>query len=251
MTDALARIATAALLLALGVAVLLPAPGWLALAATGGTSASRMQQVLDALPSGGRALVAFDPDLGTYAEIRPTVRVLLDDLDQRGLRIAVVSLTPEGRALAIAELARIDAAPGGDGALADLGFVSGAEAAIVDLAEDPPSADALVVVGGNDLGPRSWVEQYLPRVPDLPAIAIAPAVLLPETRPYLASGQLDAALLTPSDGAAFREAIGADGAGPPSVALFVGLVIAIVVIGQALLSRLASVLRAGRPREAT
>lgn len=251
MSNALARIATSALLVVLGAAVVVPSPGWLALGAPGGTAASRMQQVVEALPSGGRVLVAFDPDLGTYAEIRPTVRALLDDLDERGARIAVVSLTPEGRALAIAELARIGAAPGADAAPTDLGFVTGAEAGIVDLAENPPPADALVVVGGNDVGPRSWVEQYLPRVPELPAMAIAPAVLLPETRPYLASGQLDAAILTPDDGAAFREAIGAGGAGPPPVAILVGLGIAIVVIGQALLSRLAGVLRAGRPREAT
>lgn len=251
MSSALARFAAAALLLALGAAVLLPAPAWLTLAATGGTSVSRMLEVVEAVPSGGRVLVAFDPDLGTYAEIRPTVRALIDELAGREVRIGIVSLTPEGRALAIAELARIGGAPGADGTPNDLGFVTGAEAAIVDLAEDPPAADALVVVGGNDIGPRSWVEQYLPRVPDLPAVAIAPGVLLPETRPYLASGQLDAALLTPGDGAAFREAIGADAAGPSPVAVLVGLGIAIIVIGQALLARVASVVRSGRPREAT
>ena len=70
-------------------------------------AADEMTAVLDELPPDALVLVGFDPDLGTYAEVRPTVRVLLEDLLARDARLAIVSLTAEGRALAIAERARL------------------------------------------------------------------------------------------------------------------------------------------------
>ena len=51
----------------------------------------------DDLPAGPLVLVGFDPDLGTYAEVRPTVRTALADLLDRDARLAFISLTPEGR----------------------------------------------------------------------------------------------------------------------------------------------------------
>ena len=133
-------------------------------------------------------LVGFDPDLGTYAEVRPTVRALIADLLDRGARLDVVSLTAEGRALGIAERDRLVRGGAEEAALRDLGFVAGAEAGLVDLAQDlGEQYDAIVVVGGNDLGPRSWVEQVVPRVGDVPVLAVTPVVLLPEVRPYLAA----------------------------------------------------------------
>ena len=46
----------------------------------------------------------FDPDLGTYAEVRPTARAVIDDLLARDAVLRLVSLTPEGRALAVSEI---------------------------------------------------------------------------------------------------------------------------------------------------
>ena len=161
-------------------------------------------------------LVAFDGDLGTYAEIRPTVRAAIGDLLTREARLAFVSLTPEGRALALTELRRLDKGGANPQRRIDLGFVPGAEAAIVELARSLPvpvdatgaivrrigdegldAIDALFVVGGNDIGPRSWLEQFLPRVGSRPVVAVAPTILLPELLPYAESGQIGGLIATP------------------------------------------------------
>lgn len=245
----------ALLVAALAVASQLPTPEWLELATPDPRAADAMIAALDRLPDESSVLVGFDPDLGTYAEVRPTVRVLIAELVARDARLAFVSLTAEGRALATAELARLARAGTDAAALQDLGFFAGAEAGLVDLATTATGAiDALVVVGGNDLGPRSWVEQVLPRVEDVPLLAVTPAVLLPEVQPYVTSGQLDAALVTPREGAAFRAAASAastDAAdGPGSLPILVGMLAAVLVLGQALAGRVAAAVRATRTRDA-
>ena len=226
-------------------------------------AADEMTAVLDELPPDALVLVGFDPDLGTYAEVRPTVQVLLEDLLARDARLAIVSLTAEGRALAIAERARLLEDGVDEARLLDAGFVPGAEAALVRLAGavgdggDGLPAEELdmgLVVGGNDIGPRSWVEQFAPRVEGIALVAVAPSVLLPELGPYLESGQLRALLATPRDGAAYREAEGVgEGAlaGPAPLAVLVGMLAAIAVLGAAVVSRLGETLRSSRGREAT
>lgn len=269
-----ARLAPAVLVVALGAAWQLPVGDWLRLPEGGAPAAARMTTALDALPGDPTVLVGFDPDLGTYAEVRPTVRGMLADLLARGARLAFVSVTSEGRALAAAELARLQRGEANAARVIDLGFVTGAEAGLVTLtrAIRPPSTesvlarslaadgmnavDAILVVGGNDLGPRSWVEQVLPRALDLPVLAVTPTVLLPEVQPYLAAGQLTAALTTPREGAAYRESLDlgnlarlADPSEPRPLPILVGTLAAAAVLGQALGSRLSGALRAGHARE--
>jgi hypothetical protein len=256
------RLAPLLLLLLLAVAWLAPSVGWLRLASSNTTEADRMTQALDALPPRSTVVVGFDPDLGTYAEIRPTVRALLADLLYRQASLAIVSVTPEGRALALAELERLQRGMVNARRILDLGFVPGAEAALVRLTRAglPIEADgalagvlatdglagaqAIVVVGGNDLGPRAWVEQVLPRVPGLPLLAVAPTILLPELRPYLATGQVDALLGTPRDGAAYRATLDVERLDrfleprePSRTGVAVGLVVAIGVLLAALVRR--------------
>jgi len=229
-------------------------------------AADGMVEIVDDLPPDSLVLVGFDPDLGTYAEIRPTVRTLLADLLAHDARLAFVSLTPEGRALAIAERARLLAGEVSSDRLIDGGFVPGAEAAIVSIARaidgdgdrlvaglpDQPIALGLIV-GGNDIGPRSWVEQFEPRIPDVALVAVAPSVLLPELTPYLESGQLRALLATPRDGAAYRASaspadLGELG-GPPPLAVLVGMLVAVGVLGFAVVTHLGGSLRSSRGRE--
>lgn len=281
MTDRrslLHRAAPALLLAAVGIALVVPAPDALRLATDDTTPAERWSAVLDGLPSEATVLVAHDPDLGTYAEIRPTVRTALADLLARDVRVVFVSLTPEGRALLVAELARLQREVVNVARILDLGFVPGAEAALVSLAAGPPvpaeaegaiarnlaaegaaAIDGLLVVGGNDLGPRSWIEQFTPRVGVLPVLAITPTVLLPEVRPYLETGQLDAALTTPREGAAYRAAVELEPLErlrepiePSALGVLVGLLAAIVVLGQGWAVRVGSALRgANREHERT
>ena len=245
----LIQLAPVALVGLLAAAWLLPVPQWLRLESPDRAASDRMRAVIDDLPDAPRLIVGFDPDLGTYAEVRPTVRALVDELLAMDAHLDIVSLTPEGRALATAELARLESDGVGAGSLGDLGFVSGAEAALVDLAPAIASRyHAILVVGGNDIGPRSWVEQVLPRA-NVPLLAVTPTVLLPDVQPYVASGQLDAALITPRDGAAFRAAL-PDAPNDISVlGILVGMLVAIAVLGQAVGARALSELRATRARE--
>jgi hypothetical protein len=122
--------------------------------------------------------------------------------------------------------------------------------------EDIGETGVAVVIGGNDLGPRAWVEQLAPRVEGLEIVAIAPTVLLPELRPYLASGQLAALLATPRDGATYRASADlgplervSEPEGPSALAILVGASAAVLVLGQAIGSRLATTVRAARARE--
>ncbi|HEX7196056.1 MAG TPA: hypothetical protein VF364_04380 [Candidatus Limnocylindria bacterium] len=273
----LARIGPVILVLALAAAWQLPAVGGLRLAAPDAAEAERLTETLDALPDEPLVLVGFDADLGTYAEVRPTVRALLADLLARDARLAFVSLTPEGRALGSAELARLARNEANPTRLLDLGFAAGAEAGLVDLTRDLPLADAadgafsrrvqeegiaafdvLAVVGGNDLGPRSWIEQVAPRIgEEIPIVAVTPTVLLPEVQPYVGGGGLAASLSTPRDGAAYRETVELgnlsrllDSGDPRPFPLLIGMLVAVAALSQALGARVIGALRAARAREA-
>jgi hypothetical protein len=240
-----ARLAPLALLALLAVAVVVPAPTGLRLADPDSPAARQLSRVVSRFAGTDRVVViGFDPDLGTYAEIRGTVRALLADLLERGARLEVVSFTPEGRALAAAELDRLRVSGTAPAQLSDLGFRPGAEAALVRAAGDAEglaSASLAVVVGGTDLGPRSWVEQVATRLPDLPLVAVAPTVLHPELQPYLASGQLDALVSTLRDGAAYQEALLADGASGAGaldgLPVLAGMVVALGVLAEAVARR--------------
>jgi hypothetical protein len=269
------RLAPAALVLLLAGAIAVPLDGALDLASGDGSAAAGLTQALDALPDEPTVLVGFDPDIGTFAEIRPTVRAVLADLLNRRATLAFVSLTPEGRALGLLELARMDRGEANPRQIVDGGFLPGAEAALVALASeldpqpgDPISSDladrkldaldAVLVVGGIDIGPRSWVEQLRPRLGGVPLFAVAPSVLLPELEPYRDSGQLRALIATPRDGASYRAAakLGRldrlvderDAPAPAAIAL--GMLAAIAVLGAAFIERLGAVMRLGRARDA-
>jgi hypothetical protein len=262
MTDAPSRplrspagLAAIALLAALGGAVLIGSPGGLQLANPNRTAASQLRSVLAAIPADGTVLVAFDPDIGTYPEIRFAVRSMLDDLLARGDGLAIVSYTPEGRALALAELERLLGQGAPAGRLLDLGFRTGGEAALVTSvasvvpgSASGPMADALrarggglgafdlaLIIAGADVGPRAWVEQVGTRVPGLPLAALSPTSLRPELEPYLATGQLAALLGTLRDDAAYASSLESPGAHrpPSSLAILVGMLAALAVLLQA------------------
>jgi hypothetical protein len=268
------RGAPIALVLLLGLGWLLPEPGGLSLGSSDEKAAARVETTLDVMRDAPLVVVGFDPDVGTYPEIRPTVRVLLADLLDRGARLVFVSLTPEGRALLVAELGRLEAGGTDPATIVDLGYVAGSEAALVSLSRSARApgapeaiqaqlasaglgaADLIVVVGGNDLGPRTWVEQALPRIGQPPTVAIAPTILLPELVPYVESGQLDGLIATPMDGASYRAAADPAGQGsgtdrpPDPLALLLGLLVAIGVVGQALGARVVPGLRIRRGERA-
>lgn len=249
-----------ALLVLLGAAFLI-APGdrseALALATPDRARVSELQGVLDGLPDQAVVLVAMDADLGTYAEIRPATRAALDDLLGRGASLAFVTVTAEGRAISAAEVERIREQGVGEDRLLDLGYVSGVEAGLVRLAGSAVPADAsgsladaihgrgggldafdlALLVGGSDVGPRTWVEQVGTRVQSLPMVAIAPTFAQPELAPYLRTGQLSALIATVRDAAAYADVAGTER--PPSaLAMLVGMLVAVLVLGRHLIGAL-------------
>lgn len=226
----------AAALVLLAIGVLWPHdPSGLPLGRAGESRADAFRAALDGLPADAIVLVSFDADLGTYPEVAYAVRATLDELAARGSRLVFVSFAAEGRAVATAEIERVRADAGlTQNDILDLGYRAGAEAALArsvdallrDGAEGPiadalrergggiGAVDAVLIVGGNELGPRTWIEQVEPRLAadGRPAIlAIAPAFLFPELEPYRASGQLSGLLANARDAAAYA-------AGSPDVA---------------------------------
>jgi hypothetical protein len=268
------------LLLALSIAILIgsAAPGGpLQLANPNRTMVSDVRAAFQALPDDALVLMAMDADLGTYPEILPAVRAAMDDLLGRGASLGFVSVSVEGRAVAAAELARLRAAGTEDDALLDLGFLSGVEAALVLLVGDalPSGAtgamadtvterggglaafDMIVLVGGTDVGPRTWVEQVGTRLPQLPMVAVAPTFAEPELAPYLRTGQLVALLATVRDDAAFVQSTAATDGEPASLAgelpsaaaMLLGMLVALAVLVRALIGALPR-LRQPAPRRA-
>ena len=273
--DAIARtrraLPAAALLLVLAGSFFVSTSGdgqLLRLASPDRSRVDGMRAAISNVPVDGLVLIALDADLGTYAEIRATTRAAIADLDAHGARLAVVSFTPEGRAIAAAELDRIRRA-GVESVPADLGFIAGSEAglvrAITSVVPSPaegavadavrergggiPAFDMVLIVSGSDLSARSWVEQVGARLPELPMAAIAPTFLEPELAPYLRSGQLAALLATLREGVTYAEAVpvkpGADrGATPPALPMLIGMLAALAALIDAAARRL---VRPGRP----
>ena len=269
-----------ALLLALSIAVLIGSAasgGTLQLANPDQSRVTEVRAAFDALPADALVLVAMDADLGTYPEIRPAVRAALDDLLARGVSVAFVSVSVEGRAVSAAELARLHSTGVDPDALLDLGFVSGVEAGMVRLVSDalPPGAsgamadavterggglaafDMALLVGGGDVGPRTWVEQVGTRLPQLPMVGVAPTFAEPELAPYLRTGQLVALLATVRDDAAYVDSVtGTDSEPAPAddlpsaAAMLLGMLVALAVLGRALVGALPR-LRSAAPQPAT
>ena len=270
------------LLLALSIAILIGSAlpgGPLELANPDRTSVSEVRAAIEALPDDALVLMAMDADLGTYPEILPAVRAVMDDLLGRGASLGFVSVSVEGRAIAAAELARLRAGGTEEEALLDLGFISGVEAGLVLLVGDalPAGAagvmadrvterggglaafDMIVLVGGTDVGPRTWVEQVGTRLPQLAMMAVAPTFAEPELAPYLRTGQLVALLATVRDDAAFVESVaGTEAEGqsasltaelPTAAAMLLGMLVALAVLGRALVGALPR-LRQPAPRRA-
>ncbi len=258
------------------MAVVLPnlAPP-LSLANPDRTSATAFRAALAPLPGDALVLVAFDADFGTYPEIRYATRAVIDDLLARGASLAFVSYTPEGRALASEELARLQRGGVAGDRLLDIGYQSGVEAALVQGVTSilPDSAggaaasriramgggidafSAALIIGGSDLGPRAWIEQVATRIPRLRLLAIAPTFLRPELEPYLASGQLAGLLGTLRDGVAYGidsghgidartgTTGGAADQPPSALAMLLGMLIGIGVLLEASGWRLGTRLR--------
>ena len=268
MTDRWRRGVPAALILVLGATVALAPRDAPSMATADATGPAGLHAALGD-QTRSRVLVAFDPDLGTYAEIRPAVRAALAQLVRGGGNLSFASFTPEGRALALAELDRLRRGGVESGRLLDLGFHAGAEAGLVAgvdriVADEAAGAladalraagggigafDLVLVVGGSELGPRSWVEQVGTRLPGLPLAAIVPTILQPQTIPYRVSGQLVALVAGVREGSTYvasvrddattaaREAERVTDLPPSSLPLLAAMLATILLLAEAIATR--------------
>ncbi|HID87708.1 MAG TPA: zinc ribbon domain-containing protein [Anaerolineae bacterium] len=175
-------------------------------------------EAVEALPEGAAVLVAHDYDPETMAELGPQALAITHHLMSRHLRVMVLSLLPQGPALAQETLQRAaqahpEAHYGRDHV--NLGYLAGQEAALRAFAGDPlgavgrdyvarrPLTDfaamegvggiedvALIVeLAGSQEPLRWWIEQVGSRY-DVALVAGVTAAAEPQVRPYYQSGQL-------------------------------------------------------------
>ena len=129
----------------------------------------------------------MDADLGTYPEIRPAIRAALDDLlATRSVARLREHHQPKGARSPPPRWSACERRASRRTSLLDIGFVAGVEAGMVRLVgvvRAPQRSavpwpmrvrsrgggldafDMALLVGGSDVGPRTWVEQVGTRVP--------------------------------------------------------------------------------------
>ena len=176
-----------------------------------------LYNAIQGLPQRSVALVSFDYDTATADEMNPLAQAVIYHLMQRQARILVMSLLPQGPALAegvILPLAeKIVYSYGLD--YVNLGYLSGDEAALASLGAGvqqaftadfvhgrPPSdfiasravvhvsdLNLIVDIAGDDTSVRRWVEQVQSRY-GLRLGAATSAAAVPLAFPYVQSGQI-------------------------------------------------------------
>lgn len=201
----------------LAVAVPLAVPGGLAHIPSEAPATDRAFRVIEDLPEGALVVVSFDYDPGMAGEMRLLAEVVIEHLVRRRARLIIVSLSPEGPALAQQVLDEIvshhPAYVYGETYL-HVGYLPGGEAALRSLALNPriiaerdyltgrPLSDwllaqdlrldrvALIVeLAGTQASLRQWVEQ-VQRIYGSPMVAGISAAVEPHAWPYYLSGQL-------------------------------------------------------------
>jgi hypothetical protein len=133
------RLLYLALLLAVILALAVPAPAWLGLSAP--PTADRAEELfarIDQLAENDIALVGYEWDARRSGELRPLERAVMGHLIQRKVKLVLVSTDPQG-ALLLFDLRDELAAAGYGGGGEDyilLGYKPGAELALRSLAQD-------------------------------------------------------------------------------------------------------------------
>jgi hypothetical protein len=169
------------------------------------------RRVIDELPSQAPALVAFDYQPGLSGEMDAAVASVLDHLMEKGARLALVSTSSTGPALAEHFLATAQAEHAyvsGEHYI-NLGYVPGGASGLLGFSERPARVtplsfdglDAwatkplqgvgsladfglvLIVTDNPDIA-RTWIEQVQPKLADTPLVIVTSAQADPLVRPY-------------------------------------------------------------------
>ncbi|MSP12079.1 MAG: zinc ribbon domain-containing protein [Chloroflexi bacterium] len=212
-----------------------------------GTSAAF--QSIDNLLPGSTVLLSFDYDAGAAAEMEPLALALARHVELRSAHLIVMSLNPQGQALADRVLQQLQQNPGptpAAGASASptrLGYLPGNEAALRNLPQmlapesrgaATPSIQRAIILGSSAQVVRWWVEQY-GTSQHVPLIAAVSAAAEPDLWPYYQSGQLTGLTSGQNGAASYERLLGLPGnAMANSESLTIGLVViaALILLGN-------------------
>ena len=198
--------------------------------------------VINELPANGSALVIFDYEAGYSGEMQAVAIPLVEHLMLRGQKLAFLSTSPMGPALAEDLLSKTQSSekykaneayinlgylPGNGSGM--LSFISNPHRAIVAKVDDvniwrlPPlenvmefSDFSVIVILTDDVEKgRDWIEQSTTTLSDTetPFLMAISAQAEPIIYPYYASGQVDGLVSGLSGGAIYERMQGQDGLG--------------------------------------
>ncbi|MBT3336503.1 MAG: hypothetical protein HN855_00825 [Anaerolineae bacterium] len=228
-------------------------------------------QEINQLPEAGSALLIFDYEAALSAEMQVAAAPLIDHLMLRGEKIAVLSTSPTGPALAERFLQETQSSHAYQQGIdyVNLGYLPGGASGMLSFISSPQNAIAAQLNGASvwDLAPlanitnltdfsvvivltddvergRSWIEQASATLnasatPFLMAIS---AQAEPIIYPYFASGQVDGLVSGLSGGATYERLQGQSGVGRKYWdAYSIGLLLAeILIVVGATINLLAS-----------
>jgi hypothetical protein len=216
------------------------------------TPANAPQEVLDArsnldsMPDNSVVLVVADYSPAVNGEMHAAASAALRGLMQKGARLAIVSTTTTGQALADQLIASL--APESDGSMqayrtgekiVRLGYLPGGSTALAAFVADPRTAapysvdsefawelpalqgvtgitdfSRVVLLTSDANSGQAWIEQVQPKLGEQSSIlVIAGAQAAPALRPYVAARQVGGMIAGIAGGAAYEELIGQPGTG--------------------------------------
>jgi len=193
--------------------------------------------LLDSFPENAAVLIVFDYGPAFFSELQVAAAPVVDRLLYRGARLALISTSPSGPALANQFLNSTQASHLQVGAqIVNLGYLPGGSSGVYYFASAPREAapvavdgsnpwesavlsdvyqlsdfDALVVITENADTARAWVEQTQSHLGDTPVFLIVSAQAEPMVRPYYDSGQVDGLVTGLVGGKTYEQTFGTSG----------------------------------------
>jgi hypothetical protein len=192
-------------------------------------------QIISALSQEDTVLISFDFEPGLIGEMEATSAALLDDIMEKGAKLALVSTSPTGPALAERFIHDAqDNRQDSDGIqYVNLGYIPGGVSGLAAFAQNPnwaapTSLDGaqawemqpltniksisdfalVLLISDNPNTTRAWVEQVNPHLEPAPMVAVVSAQIEPVARTYL--GQIDGLISGMVGGAAYEVMGGAN-----------------------------------------
>ncbi|MFN2237055.1 MAG: hypothetical protein ACK2U1_22740, partial [Anaerolineales bacterium] len=192
-------------------------------------------QIISALSQEDTVLISFDFEPGLIGEMEATSAALLGNIMEKGAKLALVSTSPTGPALAERFIHDIqDSHPNSGGIqYVNLGYIPGGVSGLAAFANNPNwaapnSLDGtqawetqpltniksisdfafVLLISDNPNTTRAWVEQVNPHLEPVPMIVAVSAQVEPVARTYL--GQIDGLVSGLVGGAAYEVMAGAN-----------------------------------------